>query len=208
MNRALSRAVKAACAATLSIGLAAAQPASAAPLPINNWSANVTTHIGALINTDVTIPAGTFNGSAELTTGDLSGHLVLPSSTFTFNALFLLPTTVTFNVVEAAPTTGNIDIAAGTITASASFNVVLSSVKLIGIEVLDSTQTCKTVTPSTATLTGTADIAANPAVVHLTGNYEIAALDVPACGWLGSLLSGFTAGPMNTLDVTLSGSLV
>lgn len=208
MNRVLSRAVKAACAATLSIGLAAAQPASAAPLPINNWSANVTTHIGALVNTDVTIPAGTFNGSAELTTGDLTGHLELPSATFTFNALFLLPTTVVFSVEETAPTTGNVNLSAGTITATATFDVVLESVALFGVNVLDTTQTCKTATPTVAQLTGTADIASNPAVVHLTGNYEIAALDTATCGWLGSLVSGFTAGPTNTLDVTLSGSLV
>jgi len=208
MKRAISRAVKAACVATLSIGLAAAQPASAAPLPINNWTANVTTHIGALVNADVPIPPGTFNGSVELTTGAMTGNLELPPATFTFNALFLVPTTVTFHTEPTGPTSGTVDIAAGTVNATATFNVVLDSVGLFGVNVLDTTQKCKTVTPSVATLTGTADIASNPAVVHLTGNYEVAALDTAACGWLGSLVSGFTAGPLNTLDVTLSGALL
>ena len=201
MKRVISRAVAAACAATLSIGLAAAQPASAVPFPIDNWHAEVTTHIGSGINMDVAIPEGTFSGSVETDNGALTGDLNLPPATFVYNFFYFLPTEVTFLVEDTAPVTGTVDLTAGTVTANATFNVRLTSVKLLGLEILDAAQTCKTVSTTTAQLTGTVNLATQPAVVDLSGNYAIPALD--GCGFFGALISGVTAGPTNSLDVTL-----
>lgn len=202
MKRVFKRAVTAVCATTVCVGLAAAQPASAAPLPIDNWTANVSTHIGSSINTDVTVPAGTFDGEVELTDGHLTGDLNLPAATFTYNAFFLLPTEITFRVDDTAPVTGHVDLVAETVEATATFDIVLTSVKLLGLEILDPVATCKTVTPTTASLTGTVDLAAAPATVELSGNYAIP--ELANCGWLGALVSGLTVGPTNSLDVTIT----
>ena len=203
-KRVFSRAVVAVCAATLGLGLAVVEPASAAPLPITNWKADVTTHVGALVNTDVNIPQGTFSGSVETDTGAMTGTMNLPAATFTYNALFLIPTTVTFHVdqVGTTPVTGTVNLQTGAMNVTDVFNVRLSSVKLLGIEVLDPATTCKAVSNSTATLSGTLDLSASPATAHLTGNYAIPNLD--GCGFLGGFISAFTAGPTNALDVTIT----
>jgi hypothetical protein len=201
MRKLLSRAVAGACAATLSIGLATAQPASAVPFPIENWHTQVTTHIGGGINMDVAIPAGTFNGSVETDTGALTGDLALPPATFVYNFFFLLPTEVTFQVEPTGPVTGNANLSTGVVTATASFDVRLTSVKLLGLELLDPAQTCKTSTPTTAQLSGNADLSTQPAVVDLSGNYAIPALT--GCGFWEAIISGVTAGPTNTLNVEI-----
>lgn len=205
-KRVITRAVVALCATAFTAGVAAVQPASAAPtaaLPITNWNANVTTHVGALVNTDVPIPTGKFNGSLDLDSKQLTAKLALPAATFTYNALGFIPTTVTFNVDEtSAGVQGTVDIATGAVNVTDTFDVRLSSVKLFGIETLDAATTCKTTTPSVATLTGTVNLNASPATVKLTGNYPIASLD--GCGFLGAFISAFTAGPTNSLDVTVT----
>ena len=199
-KKVLARALVAVCSAALSVGLVAVQPAAAATLPLNNWEANVKTHVGALVNTDVAIPPGKMNATVDLTTKALNGTLTLPPATFSFTGLGILPITVTFNVDETGPLTGSVDLAANTVTASYPFNVRLSSVKLFGLlELLDPATTCVSVTPTVADLTGTLSL---PDSVHLTGNYAIPALQ--GCGGFNDLVSGFTAGPTNSLDVTVT----
>jgi hypothetical protein len=201
MRRQFTRAVAALGAATLSIGLATAQPASAVPFPIDNWHAEVTTHIGGGINMDVAIPEGTFSGSVETDNGALTGDLNLPPATFVYNFFFLLPTEVTFVVEDTGPVTGNANLSTGAVTATATFNVRLTSVKLLGLELLDPAQTCRTSAPTTAQLSGTADLSTQPAVVELTGNYAIP--NLTGCGFWEALISGVTAGPTNSLNVTI-----
>jgi hypothetical protein len=204
-KRVLTRAVVALCAAAVSVGVAGVQASSAAPaaaFPIDNWNANVTTHVGALVNTDVQLDAGKFTGSLDTDTSRLTGSLALPPATFTYNALGLIGTTVTFNVDQTAGVAGTVDLAAGTVNVTDTFNVRLSSVKLFGIEVLDANTTCKTTTESVATLSGTLNLSATPATVHLSGNYPISGLD--GCGFLGAFISFFTAGATNSLDVTIT----
>lgn len=202
-KRVLVRAALAVGAATLSITAAVMPPASAAPLPITNWTANVTTHVTA-INQDITIPPSTFSGSVETTTGAMTGSLNLQPSTFTYNVFFFIPTEITMNVdpVGTNPVSGTVNFQNNTVTANATFDVRLSSVKLFGLELLDAAQTCKTTTPTVASLTGTVNLAATPANVHLSGTYDIAALQ--GCGFWGGLISGFTAGVGNTLDVQIT----
>ncbi|HEY8546988.1 MAG TPA: hypothetical protein VIL36_18140 [Acidimicrobiales bacterium] len=204
MRRLFSRAAAGVCVAALSIGIGLAQPASAVPFPIENWHTQVTTHIGGGINMDVAIPAGTFSGSVETDTGALTGDLNLPPATFTYNFFFLLPTEVTFQVDPTAPISGNVDLSTGAVTATATFDVRLTSVKLLGLELLDQAQTCKTSTPTTAQLSGTANLSTQPAEVALTGNYAIA--NLTGCGFWEFIISGVTAGPDNTLNVTIHSS--
>ena len=207
----LRRAALAAGAASLVVGLGTAQVGSAAPAvpagvaaptaptPIDGWDADVVTHVGALIATDVTVPTGAFTGTADFTAKTLSGNLTLPPATFSFNGLGFLPLTVEFNVDATAPTTGTVDLAAGTVTARHTFNIRLSQVNLLGlIPLLDPATVCKTVTPITADLTGTVDASLE---VHLTGNYAIPSFQ--GCGLFNDFMTLFTSGPTNSLDVTI-----
>src|SRR5690242_9741488 len=55
-----------------------ASPANAAdPTLAINWVVNAKTHLHKL-NQDVVVPPGTFTGSVDLVTGDLTGNLSLP----------------------------------------------------------------------------------------------------------------------------------
>jgi hypothetical protein len=199
----LRRAALALGAATLAVGLGTAQISSAAPAaptPIDGWEADVVTHVGGLINTDVTVPPGSFTGSADFTAKTLSGNLTLPAATFSFNGLGILPLTTEFNVDATGPTTGTVDLAAGTVTARHTFDIRLSQLNLFWLlPLLDPATTCKTVQPITVDLTGTVDASLN---VHLTGNYAIPAFQ--GCGLFNDLVTLFTSGPTNSLDVTIA----
>jgi hypothetical protein len=196
----LRRAALAIGAATLVVGLGTAQVASAAPTPINGWNANVVTHVGALIATDVTVPPGSFTGSADFTAKTINGNLTLPPATFSFNGLGFLPLTIEFNVDATAPTTGTIDLAAGTVSARQTFDIRLSQVNLFGLlPLLDPATVCKTVSPITADLTGTVNASL---AVHLTGNYAIPAFQ--GCGLFNDFMTLFTSGSTNSLDVTIA----
>lgn len=196
----LRRAALAIGAATLVVGLGTAQVASAAPTPINGWTANVVTHVGGLIATDVTVPPGSFTGAADFTAKTLNGNLTLPPATFSFNGLGILPLTTEFNVDATGPTTGTVDLAAGTVSARHTFDIRLSQLNLFGfLPLLDATTVCKTVSPITADLTGTVNASLT---VHLTGNYAIPAFQ--GCGLFNDLVTLFTSGPTNSLDVTIA----
>lgn len=134
-------------------------------------------------------------------TGELDANLDLPPTTFDFTAFGILPMTITYEVQEVDPgVTGTVDLESMTMDVEANFNVVLTSVSMGGFfELLDPETTCQSVTPSVAPLSGTLDMT-DGIVAELEGSYEIATLE--GCGSLGGIISGFTAGPGNTLDVT------
>ena len=171
-------------AAALVVGLGSSQVAAApalpastaaptAPTPIEGWDADVTTHVGGLIATDVTAPRGSFTGTADFAAKTLSGNLTLPPATFTFNLQGFLPMSVEFNVDATGPTTGTVDLAAGTVTARHTFDIRLSQLNLFGfLPLLDAATVCKTVSPITADLSGTVGTDLH---VHLTGSYAIPA---------------------------------
>ena len=60
-NSLLRRAALAIGAATLVVGLGTAQVASAAPTPINGWSANVTTHVSIVESSTAQREAASLN---------------------------------------------------------------------------------------------------------------------------------------------------
>lgn len=188
--------------AGLAIGLVAADPASAAPSLVVSVrsSAEITTHIGAGVQQDVTITGASFSGSYNTDTKAISGSTSVPAGTFSHNALGFLPTTVTFHTDPVGPgTTGTLDLTTGAMDVTQQFNVRLSSVKMFGFfELLDPATTCKTVTPTSAHLTGNLSLTTGGT---LTGSYAIPALE--GCGSFGWLISLSTAGPDNTLQVTL-----
>jgi hypothetical protein len=77
-RRRLTRAVAATALAATVAGLAGtAQPASAAPIVLN-WTADVDSQIGGLINQTLELPEGTFSGEVDLGSGGLEGDTTCP----------------------------------------------------------------------------------------------------------------------------------
>jgi hypothetical protein len=186
-------------AAVLVIGvLGAAQPASAAGLPIN-LQGPVKSHIGGLVNSDVSF-ASTFNGEADVAAGTLTGTFAAEPGTLAFNALFLLPVKAGTELHFTGPVTGTIDLATLQVEVTTTFEIELTSFSLAGIPLLDPALTCKTATPITAELSGTFDPATG---IVMSGTYAIPAFK--DCGGLNDLLlSLFTSGPNNTIEATLA----
>src|SRR3982750_3680852 len=100
----MSRARRAVLALAVTLVAACAVPASAAPaanvvLPFNNYQVGGSLTVKKL-NQSITLPAGSsFNGSANLTQGTLSGHVSIPTFTSTIRVLGI-PTQVTTQLVE------------------------------------------------------------------------------------------------------------
>lgn len=177
----------------------AAQPASAAPMPID-WEADVTAQVGGLVNTAATMNDGRFVGEVELETGTLSGDMTLPAATLEFNALGLLPVTTTFEVNTVEPVSGTVNLQTMAIDASYTFDIEFTSMSLMWLlPMLDPALTCMTSAPITVDLTGTLDPAAG---ATLTGQWAFP--EMKDCGgWMG-LINGFVVGPNNTIEATIT----
>ena len=77
----------------------AAPPASAAdPMFPFDWNINASTHLKKL-NQTVTVPQGSFIGSVDLVTGDLTGDIKLPKATSTVQLAGIGLVTATFKIV-------------------------------------------------------------------------------------------------------------
>jgi hypothetical protein len=177
-----------------------AQPASAQTIELDMTS-DVTTFVAGMVQTEVQIPTGSLTGTVDLSTGDLDASLDLPETTFSYNAVGFLPMTIKYQVAEVDPgVTGTVDLDTMSMDVESNFDVVLTSVSAFGVmELLDPATTCATTTPSVAPLSGTLSLD-DGVTAELEGSYDIAPLE--GCGFMGAIISAFTAGSGNTLDVT------
>ena len=195
-----ARVVTATALAAVALGVAgAAPPASAAPITLD-WTADVDSNVGGLINKTLEFPQGSFDGEVDLSTGAMSGDIELPAATLNFNAFGLIPVQTDIQVVPEGPVTGTVDIATMQITANLTFDIVIPRFRLIGVGVLNPNAECRTVEPVQATLTGTLDSSLGAA--SLTGSYAIGNFE--GCGFFGSFINLFTVNPNNTLTANLA----
>lgn len=199
-RRRLTRAVAATGLAATATGLAGtAQPASAAPIVLD-WTAEVDSQIGGLINQTLEFPEGTFSGEVDLGSGGLEGDIELPAGTLTFNAFFLIPVTTEIEVVPEGPVTGSLDLTDLSVTADLSFDIVITRFNLLGLDVLDPDAECRTIDPITTSLSGQLDPSLGAA--SLSGTYAIG--NLAGCGWLESFVNLFTVGTNNSLTADLA----
>jgi hypothetical protein len=114
-------------------GLVMAPTANAADtiVPVN-FTVNASTHLKSL-NLDVTVPPGSFTGQVDLTTGALTGTLKLPPATQSISILGIPLASATFSLGSSSPVTGTLNLAAGTVsvTASFSFNIASASASIL-----------------------------------------------------------------------------
>jgi hypothetical protein len=186
--------------AAMTLGVAGtAPPASAAPITLD-WTADIDSTIGGLINKTVEFPEGSFAGQVDLSTGAMTGDIELPTATLNFNAFGLIPVQTDIKVVPEGPVTGTVDIATMQVTATMSFDIVIPRFRLIGVGVLNPDAECRTVDPVQATLSGTLDSSLGAA--SLTGTYAIG--NFQGCGFFGSFINLFTVNPDNTLTANLA----
>jgi hypothetical protein len=196
--RTRSRALVAGVVAALAFAVAGpVQPASAAPTPIS-LSGTATSHLGWLINADVTFPA-TFDGSVDLATSQIEGEIEAEPGTVTFNALGLLPASTGIDLEFTEPVTGTVDLQTLEVEVTTTFEVHLNSFKLFGVEGLDPALDCRAETPITTTLTGPFDPAAG---ITLDGTYTIPKF--VDCGFWNDWITLFASVAGQTIHVELN----
>jgi hypothetical protein len=195
-RRGLAAVVVGLSAATASV--VAAPGASADPdIPINQ-SFDVTTRL-ATLGQEIQTTGGTLTGTLDLGTGELTGDLVMPATDTQLNLLGLGLANVGTRVVPTGPITGHVDLASSTITTSASFNLEITYVRLLGLPFLNLVgNRCRTSQPIMLETSGTIDLATQSGTME--GEFTIPPLE--NCGIGTSLLNPLVAGPGNTFTAT------
>jgi hypothetical protein len=183
--------------AATAVGSVATAPAatSAPDIPIN-WTVDATTHIAGL-NQDTTITGGTFVGSVDLATGNITADLTLPDATSDVKLLGIPLATATFRVAPTGPATGHVDLATMTVTISNSFNIKIPSLKpkIFPINLVGNN--CGTAEPITLDMSGPVDLVNGST---LSGEFTIPKFS--NCGIATFALSLLASGPGNTFTAT------
>jgi hypothetical protein len=177
-----------------------ASTASAADvvLPFSNYKVGGTLTVKKL-NQSITLPAGsTFNGSANVTQGILSGHVSIPTFTSTIRVLGI-PTQVTTQLVEAQPVQGSVKLDPDFTTHIRSSTTATLYVRKLRIGLLSVPTTCRTASPLTLTLNYDGPFAFP---INFNGTTTIPPL--VGCGLLGPTLGALLSGPGNAYHLTLS----
>ena len=199
MSRA-RRAVLGTAVAALTACVVSVPAASAADvvLPFTNYKVGGSLTVKKL-NQSIALPAGsTFNGSANLTTQQLSGDVFIPEFTSTVRVLGV-PTQVTTKLDQVQPVQG-------TITVDPNFTIHVRSttsailwIKKLRLGLLAVPTTCRTAEPLVLTLDYDGPLAfplafdGTTTIPRLTG-----------CGLLGPTLGALLSGPGNPYHVTLA----
>ena len=193
------RAVLGLAVALLTACVVSAPAASAADvvLPFTNYKVGGSLTVKKL-NQSITLPAGsTFNGSANLTTQQLSGNVFIPEFTSTIRVLGV-PTQVTTKLDEAQPARGTIKLDSTGVHIRSTTSAILR-IKKLRLGLLGVPTTCRTAEPIQLTLNYDGPLAfplafeGTTTIPHLTG-----------CGLLGPTLGTLLSGPGNPYHVTLA----
>ena len=199
MSRA-RRAVLALAVTSVVVCAVAAPTASAADvvLPFSNYKVGGTLTVKKL-NQSITLPAGsTFNGSANVTKGTLSGHVSIPTFTSTIRVLGI-PTQVTTQLVEAQPVQGTVKLDPDLTTHIRSSTSATLYIRKLRLGLLSVPTTCRTVSPIQLTLNYDGPFSFP---INFNGTTTIPPL--VGCGLLGPTLGALLSGPGNAYHLTLS----
>jgi len=199
----MSRARRAvlALAVTSVVACAVAAPTASAAdvvLPFSNYKVGGTLTVKKL-NQSITLPAGsTFNGSANVTKGTLSGHVSIPTFTSTIRVLGI-PTQVTTQLVEAQPVQGTVKLDPDLTTHIRSSTSATLYIRKLRLGLLSVPTTCRTVSPIQLTLNYDGPFSFP---INFNGTTTIPPL--VGCGLLGPSLGALLSGPGNAYHLTLS----
>jgi hypothetical protein len=199
----MSRARRAVLALAVTMVAACAVSASTASaadvvLPFSNYKVGGTLTVKKL-NQSITLPAGsTFNGSANVTQGTLSGHVSIPTFTSTIRVLGI-PTQVTTQLVEAQPVQGTVKLDPDLTTHIRSTTSATLYIRKLRLGLLSVPTTCRTASPIQLTLNYDGPFSFP---INFNGTTTIPPL--VGCGLLGPTLGALLSGPGNAYHLTLS----
>ena len=166
---------------------ASAQPAGG--VAFNYWI-DATTTVKKLKQT-VKVPRGTFTGSIDPSTWDLTGSISLPAAKAPFKAAGFPLAMATFKMTEVKPVSGNLNLDTLIVTATSVVSIQIVSINPIYMPTLNLVgNNCKTSKPVTVTMSGRFD--ANV----FSGTYTIPPLQ--NCGASTAALNLVVPGPGNT----------
>jgi hypothetical protein len=167
-------------------------------LPFNDYQVGGNLTVKKL-NQSITLPGGsTFNGSANLTQGTLSGHVSIPTFTSTIKVLGI-PTQVTTQLVEAQPVQGSVKLDPDFTTHLRSNTSAILYIRKLRLGLLSVPTTCRTSAPIQLTLNYDGPFAFP---INFDGTTTIPSLT--GCGLLGPTLGLLLSGPDNPYHITLS----
>ncbi|WP_063797840.1 DUF6801 domain-containing protein [Saccharothrix sp. NRRL B-16348] len=146
----------------------------------------------------VALGPGSLNADLDLATGNFTGDLVLPPTSGKFSLFGFVPVESKIEFAPEGKTTGT--LTAGAVKSTSKVTIKLPSVTAFGIPISNDPN-CRTTTPADIGLASAAGFdplkGGKPA-----GTYTIPPLT--GCGPLNDVVSGFAAGPDNTIDLALT----
>jgi hypothetical protein len=153
----------------------------------------------AKLNETVTVPPGSFKGNLNLNTFVLRGTLALPPASTTVSLAGVGLATATFKLAETKQVTGKVNLNNLTVTSTASFNVLVTSVKPLGLPVNLVGNSCGTATPVSVTFSGKFSFSG---ASKFSGKYTIPKLQ--KCELLTPVLNQVIPGPNNVFSASFS----
>jgi hypothetical protein len=194
----LRRATLGAVTALLSAAVVSVPPATAdTVLPFTDYQVGGTLTVKKL-DQSITLPEeSTFNGAANLTTGELSGDVFVPEFTSTIRVL-AIPTQVTTKLDQAQPVQGTIAVDGGNVSIRSSTSAILR-IRKLGLGLLRVPTTCRTAEPIVLTLDYDGPLAFPLAFDGVTTIPRLT-----GCGLLGPTVGALLSGPGNAYHLTLA----
>jgi hypothetical protein len=171
--------------------------AADAVIPVT-YTVNASTTLAKLHQT-VTVPPGTFKGSIDLTTATLTGNLTLPPASTTVSVAGIGLAKATFELSPVKPVVGKVNFSTLAVTATAEFNVLVTSVEPLSLPVNLVGNKCGTSQPVSVTFSGTFSLTAKST---FSGTYTIPPLS--HCGLATPALNLVIPGPGNAFNASFS----
>ncbi len=153
----------------------------------------------AKLNQTVTVPPGVFKGSLNLTTFVLRGTLTLPPASTTVSLAGLGLAKATFELAPTKEVTGKVNLNTLTVTSTASFNVLVTSVKPLGLPLNLVGSSCGTSKPVSVTFSGKFAFTGSS---KFSGDYTIPPLK--NCGPATTALNLVIPGPNNVFNASFA----
>jgi len=177
--------------------LAGATSNSSNLYPID-YTVNASTTLAKLHQT-VKVPPGSFKGSLNLDTFVLRGNLALPPASTTVSLAGIGLATATFELAQAKPITGKVNLNNLTVTSTATFNVLVTSVKPLGLPINLVGNSCSTSKPVSVTFSGKFSFSG---ASKFSGTYTIPPLQ--HCELATTALNLVIPGPGNVFNASFA----
>ena len=166
-------------------------------LPVH-YTVRASTTLAKLHQT-VTVPPGTFTGTIDLGTGALEGNLSLPPATTTVGLAGVGLANATFQIAPTRPVRATVDFSTLVVTATTSFNILVTSVEPLGLPINVAGTSCGTSSAVSVTFSGRLSFTH---ASTFSGVYGIPPLD--GCGLLTPVLNLLIPGPGNQFTASFA----